>query len=87
MKKHLYALLIPFLFSFSCNDQSDNMPANNVVIAWNHMAVTIANQRDQLFPFVGVRALTMMHVAMNDALNAISLQYVPYAFNGKKAGG
>lgn len=84
MKKHLYTLLIPFLFGFSCNDQPDRLPSSNVIIAWNHMAVTIANQRDQLFPFVGVRALTMMHVAMNDALNAISLKYAPYAYNEKK---
>lgn len=82
MKKLLITLLVPFLFSFSCNDRHDPLPSNEVIIAWNNMAVTIANQQDQFLPFVGVRALTMMHVAMNDALNAISLKYVPYAFNG-----
>lgn len=87
MKKQLFSLFIPLLFNFSCNTQDgDGLPANNVVIAWNNMAVTIANQQDEFRSFIGVRALTMTHVAINDALNAISLKYTPYAFNEKKPG-
>lgn len=87
MKKLLLSVLIPILISFSCNTKSDDgLPSNNVVIAWNNMAVTIADQHDQFLSFIGIRALTMAHVAMNDALNAIRLRYVPYAFNGQKPG-
>ena len=46
-------------------------PDNEVVIAWNELAYTIANEHDQFLSFIGIRALTMTHIAMHDALNAI----------------
>jgi len=61
-------------------------PGNEVIIAWNNIAYTIANQHDQFFSFIGVRALSMTHIAMHDALNAISAKYKSYAFTGKEPG-
>ena len=55
-------------------------PDNEVVIAWNELAYTIANEHDQFLSFIGVRALTMTHIAMHDALNAIRPMYEQYAF-------
>lgn len=58
---------------------------NKVVVAWNEAAYTIANQHDQFYSFIGVRALTMVHLAMHDALNAIDARYEQYAYNGRDA--
>jgi hypothetical protein len=55
-------------------------PGNEVVIAWNELAYTIANEHDQFLSFIGIRALTMVHLAMHDALNAIQPVYEQYVF-------
>lgn len=55
--------------------------SNDVVIAWNNMAYTIANQHDHFYSFIGVRALAMTHIAMHDALNAISREFQSYVWN------
>src|SRR5690348_13753119 len=82
MRKIFYLLTLPLLLS--CNDKAEPTATNEVIIGWNKLAVTVAEQHDHFYSFVGVRALTMTHVAMHDALNAISLKYIPYAFNEKK---
>ena len=61
-------------------------PDNEVVIAWNELAYTIANEHDQFLSFIGVRALTMTHIAMHDALNAIRPMYDQYAFKEGASG-
>ncbi|HTE29984.1 MAG TPA: hypothetical protein VK666_06405 [Chryseolinea sp.] len=80
---------IVFLF-LSCiddepNSNSNTSPSagNEVIVEWNRMAYTIANQHDQFFTFTGVRALGMAHIAMHDALNAITEKYRSYAFKEK----
>jgi hypothetical protein len=65
-------------------DEESTEPDNEVAIAWNNMAYTIANQHDQFYSFIGVRALGMTHLAIHDALNAISKKYEPYAFKEKE---
>ena len=65
-------------------DEESAEPGNEVAIAWNNMAYTIANQHDQFYSFIGVRALGMTHLAIHDALNAISKKYEPYAFEEKE---
>lgn len=87
MRKIFYSAAIPLLFIASCNNNSGKLTvANDVVVSWNNLAVTIADQHDHFYSFIGVRALTMTQVAMHDALNAISLQFIPYAFNEKNPG-
>jgi hypothetical protein len=84
MKKTTYPLVLSCLILFSCRNNTDKLTAtNDVVIDWNNLAVTIAEQHDHFYSFIGARALTMTHVAMHDALNAIAMKYIPYAFNGK----
>ena len=55
---------------------------NNLVIALNHLTYTIANEHDYFLSFIGVRALTMTHLAVHDAFNAIENNYEPYAYKG-----
>ena len=86
MRKIFYSLSLPFLISFSCNDKTEPTATNDVIIGWNNMAVTVAEQHDHFYSFIGVRALTITHVAMHDALNAITMKFIPYAFNEKKPG-
>lgn len=54
----------------------------NVAIAWNLIAYEAANAHDQFLSFIGVRALAMAHIAMHDALNAVTPKYEQYAFKG-----
>lgn len=56
---------------------------NDVIIDLNHLTYTIANAHDQFLSFIGVRALTMTHLAIHDAFNAIEPKYEPYAFKEK----
>ena len=61
-------------------------PGNEVVIAWNELAYRIANEHDQFMSFIGIRALTMTHLAMHDALNAIRPSYEQYALKESAPG-
>src|SRR5262245_65193166 len=56
-----------------------------VAVFWNYVAFRTASDSDHFLSFVGVRALTMMHLAMHDALNAIVPKFEPYAYRGPDA--
>ncbi len=54
-----------------------------VVVAWNLIAYETAGAHDQFLSFTGVRALAMTHIAMHDALNAVTPKYEQYTFRGQ----
>ena len=53
-----------------------------VVISWNQLIFETAIEEDRLLTLKGVRTAAMAHVAMHDALQAISPRYQYYAFEG-----
>ena len=56
------------------------MPSAQVIVAWNEIALQNAVAVDghaDLFPHL--RALTMMHLAMHDAVNGVRASYATYA--------
>jgi hypothetical protein len=56
---------------------------NDVVVTWNQVAADTAQAHDGLQDFaVNVRAITMMHLAVHDALNSILAKYERYVFAG-----
>ena len=55
---------------------------NHVILQANELAYTIAYEHDQFYTFIGVRALSMLHLAIHDALQAIEPLYESYAFEG-----
>jgi hypothetical protein len=59
------------------------LPDNTVAVEWNRIAYETANAHDQFLSFGGVRAMTMVHIAMHDALNAVIPRYEQYAFQGR----
>lgn len=63
---------------------SSSLPEDTeMVIDLNDLTYTIAFQHDQFYSFIGVRALTMVHLAVHDIFNAIDPQYEPYYFHSK----
>ena len=62
-------------------DQFKNLD-NDLVIDLNNLTYTIANEHDHFLSFIGVRALTMTHLAIHDAFNAIESNYQTYAYKG-----
>ncbi|WPP52669.1 vanadium-dependent haloperoxidase [Catalinimonas niigatensis] len=75
----------------SCQAQEDANPineeiSNELIIDWNHLTYKLAYEHDQFYSFIGVRTLSMVHLAMHDALNAISPQFEQYAYQGKNSG-
>jgi hypothetical protein len=81
---HLTALL---LILFACNASVD--PAqeaqtdydNEFIVDLNHLTYTVANEHDNFYSFIGVRALAMTHLAIHDALNVVAPQYETYAYH------
>lgn len=57
-----------------------------VVVAWNERVLTIAQAEDKFLTLKGVRAASMMHLAMHDALNSVDRRYAVYAFEGEARG-
>jgi membrane-associated phospholipid phosphatase len=60
--------------------------AADVVLAWNARVLAIAEAEDGFLTLKGVRTAAMMHVAMHDALNAVSRRFAPYTFDARSAG-
>lgn len=55
----------------------------DVVISWNQRVLAIAEAEDGFLSLKGVRTAAMVHVAMHDALNAVSRRFAPYAYDGR----
>ena len=49
---------------------------------WNEIVLEIAEAEDGFLTLKGLRTVTMMHVAMHDALSAINGEYASYAYEG-----
>mgnify|MGYP001822832427 CR=1 FL=1 len=47
---------------------------------WNEAVLRIAEAEDGFMTLKGLRTVTMMHIAMHDALSAIDSDYEPYAY-------
>ncbi len=58
-------------------------PTNDLIIDWNHLTYQIANEHDNFYSLLGIRTLSMTHIAIHDALNSIDPQYEPYTFREK----
>lgn len=56
---------------------------NGFILDWNRLAYEVAYQHDQFYSLIGVRALAMTHIAIHDALNAVSPVFRPYAYRDK----
>jgi membrane-associated phospholipid phosphatase len=57
-----------------------------VVAGWNERVLAIAHAEDGFLTLKGVRAASMMHLAMHDALNSIDRRYAAYAFEADARG-
>jgi hypothetical protein len=82
----------------SCNELRDMIPmqnenpnlgklknySNQVILDWNNIAVEAMGGPTYPNALMSSRIHAMMHIAMHDALNAISPQYESYAYEGKK---
>ncbi len=53
---------------------------------WNDTVLKIAEAEDGFMTLKGLRTVTMMHLAMHDALSAIQGDYAPYAYKGDVPG-
>jgi hypothetical protein len=51
---------------------SRDEPNGALIVAYNQRVLAIARAEDQLLSLKGVRTLSMMHLAVHDALNAIA---------------
>lgn len=60
----------------------DSYPAE-MAVSWNESVMEIAVAEDGLLTLKGVRTLSMMHLAMHDALNSIHPLYGQYAYDEK----
>ncbi len=51
---------------------------------WNRVVLEIAEAEDGFLTLKGLRTVTMMHIAMHDALSAIDDAYAPHSFIARK---
>lgn len=82
MNRYLFTGLC-WLWIISCTKQeklNKDFDSNQIVIDWNQMTYQLGNEHDQFYSFIGVRTLAMTHIAIHDALNAISPNYEQYTF-------
>ena len=75
-------LISVFLMSFDTaiphSAVKDPLVQPELILAINELTYTLANQHDQFYSFIGVRALTMVHLAVHDILNSIRPEYETY---------
>ena len=61
--------------------EADNY-SPEIITSWNRMIMEIAMAEDGLLTLKGIRTISMIHVAMHDALNSISSKYSHYSYVG-----
>ena len=89
VKTFWYALSLLFLSSIFLTKKlyaqhlAKSKLENDIIIDWNQLCYQIAYEHDQFYSFIGVRSLSMMHIGIHDALNAIEPKYEQYAFQEK----
>jgi hypothetical protein len=88
MKKQKYAYIVGLIvltFIQSCDSQETNIEDfhADIVLEWNKIIIETAIEEDNLLTMKGVRAASMAHVAMHDALNSIVPKYGHYAYHGE----
>ncbi|WP_431129166.1 vanadium-dependent haloperoxidase [Flagellimonas flava] len=74
--------LCTFLW-FGCTEKRVDITAYGpeVLNAWNQKIMEIAVEEDGLLTLKGLRTISMMHIAIHDALNSISPVYNNYSFS------
>jgi hypothetical protein len=67
---------------------SENALAGDAALAteWNEAVLEIAEAEDGFLTLKGLRTVTMMHIAMHDALSSINGEYEIYAYEGVMPG-
>jgi len=55
--------------------------SNDIILDFNRLTYTLADQHDHFYSFIGIRTLTMVHLSFHDVLNAISPRYETYAYH------
>ncbi len=56
---------------------------NQFVIDWNHLTYQIAYEHDKFYSLKGIRTLTMVHLAIHDALNVVIPKFETYAYSNR----
>lgn len=77
--------LTPACSTESYSDSDIEVLSNNVILEWNEVAYQAFGGEAYLHSLMASRINAMMHLAMHDALNAISPVYSTYAFTGRDA--
>ncbi|MEZ4698611.1 MAG: vanadium-dependent haloperoxidase [Rhodothermales bacterium] len=73
-------LSVVILPAVRCNAQTEAGPSAEPIVEWNRVVLEIAEAEDGFLTLKGLRTVTMMHLAMHDAMNAIVHRYEPYEF-------
>lgn len=77
----LLALVVVSCDTGKENEKKEETVSNEIVIDLNRLTYTIANEHDQFYSFIGVRALAMVHLGMHNAFNAINSAFEMYQFS------
>lgn len=85
---YLLMLSLAMVSVCCCQQKQPEKPSgekvdNEFILDWNEFAYQIAYEHDQFYSLIGIRTLSMVHLAMHDALNAINPVYEQYAYFGK----
>lgn len=87
MKSALIGLFAVCLsFASGASMASKSPPDVLLAVAWNEEVLRVAEAEDGFLTLKGLRAVTMMHIAMHDALCSISGRYDPYAYSRVQPG-
>ncbi len=82
MKKKKPTLFVVFFISL-LSTYVKAQPDHSLINDWNRLTYQLAYEHDQFYSFIGIRTLTMTHLAIHNALNAIDPQFETYAFKAQ----
>ncbi len=82
----LASIILALFFLLSCSEETIDPEDYNpeIVIAWNQKVMDMAIAEDGLSTLKGLRTLSLMHIAMHNALNRIVPKYNAYHFTSDK---
>lgn len=87
MKTIIKLVLVFGFIGQSVAAASERQSGTDLIVAFNDKLLQIADEEDGFLTLKGVRAATMMHLAIHDALNAIDRHYAAYLYENADAEG
>ena len=70
--------------TIQASEKERTMSESELLVQWNETVLAVAEAEDKFLTLKGLRTITMMHLAIHNALNTIQPKYQTYHYSGSQ---